>query len=125
MIGVLGKDPFGPILDRTVQGKTVKGRPIVVKRWKQASEIQSCQVLFICSSEKSRLKDLLSKLKGAQVLTVSEMKGFTESGGQVGFFTEKNRIRFEINQTATEEVRLKVSSQLLKLARIVNPKKKD
>ena len=33
VIGVLGKDPFGPILDNTVKGKKVAKRPIKTRRF--------------------------------------------------------------------------------------------
>jgi hypothetical protein len=47
------------------------------------------------------------------------MDRFGERGGVIRFRTEKNRIRLEINLGAAARARLKISSELLKLARIV------
>jgi hypothetical protein len=123
VIGILGKDPFENHLERVVKGKTIHGKQIVIKRWRTWSDVEGCQMLFVCPSEKSSIPELLEKLNGKPVLTVSDIKDFAEAGGHVGFFTEEDRVRFEINQGSAEEVDLKLSSQLLKVAKIVKTKK--
>ncbi len=55
----------------------------------------------------------------AAVLLVGENDGFAERGAHANFYFERNRLRFEINARATRESGLGVSSELLKLARIV------
>src|ERR1700719_3686453 len=32
VIGILGDDPFGPVLDKIVEGETIKNRKLVIKR---------------------------------------------------------------------------------------------
>ena len=78
-------------------------------------------ILFICDSEKDRLPQILKSLESAPVLTVGEMSDFAERGGVIRFKVEQDRIRLEINVAAAERSRLRISSQLLKLARIVEP----
>jgi hypothetical protein len=51
-------------------------------------------------------------------LTISEIEGFTQSGGIINFYIEESKIRFEINVGAAEKAGLKISSKLLKLAKI-------
>jgi hypothetical protein len=53
-----------------------------------------------------------------QVLTVSDMNGFCGGGGIIALFMEEKQIRFEINTDAAQRNGLRLSSQLLKLARI-------
>ena len=50
-IGILGKDPFGAILDRVVEGKFLNGRPFLIRRFTSGQNISDCQILFISSSE--------------------------------------------------------------------------
>jgi hypothetical protein len=119
VIGVLGEDPFGKELDRITEGRIVQGRSIIVRRFQDTSDLAACQILFICSSERPRLKDIFKALERANVLTVGEMDGFAQSGGGINFFLLENKIRFEINTAAAELSGLKVSSKLLSLARIV------
>jgi hypothetical protein len=54
------------------------------------------------------------------ILTVGEKKGFASRGGMINFIVVENKVRFEINPHAVETAALKISSQLLKLAIIVN-----
>jgi hypothetical protein len=51
-------------------------------------------------------------------LTVGESPHFTLNGGAVRFFLEHDRVRFEINIDAVERAHLKISAQLLSLAKI-------
>ncbi len=58
-------------------------------------------------------------LKNNGVLTVSDTQGFLEDGGIVNFVIEDNKVRFDINLTASEKAGLKIRSQLLRLAKKV------
>ena len=51
VIGVLGEDPFGAALDEIVKGEQIKGRPLVVRRFKRIEDVHHCHILFISSSE--------------------------------------------------------------------------
>ena len=113
---VLGDDPFGPLLNRTVEGKTVHDRTIRVARVSEINDASQCHVLFISGSERRELPRLLPALAGMSILTVGEMASFAQSGGMIGFTTEQDRVRFEINNEAAERAGLRISSQLLKLA---------
>jgi len=118
VIGILGKDPFGAELDQTVAGKAIEKRQLVVKRLTEADSWEGCHILFVASSERRRLPQILEKLGTASVLTVGEAEGFTEGGGMVQFVQHENNIRFEINLAAAEAARLKISSKLLQVATV-------
>ena len=61
----------------------------------------------------------IEELKGAPVLTVGDGESFAEVGGTIGLFVEDGRMRFAINPNAAHRAGLRLSSQLLKLAKIV------
>lgn len=116
IIGVLGENPFGNDLRRTVQGKLLGNHPIVVQEFHSLSDLTNqCQILFISSSEK-RLPDIFTSLNGTSTLTVGESDRFAEAGGMIRFVPEGGKIRFQINQTAVEKAGLKMSFKLLSLA---------
>ena len=117
-IGILGENPFGSALE-ALQGKQIKGRTLAVKQVASTKDLESCQIVFICASEKSRLTEILGQLKDARVLTVSECDGFATQGGIINFISERNKIRFEINPDAAKRLGLTISSELLKLAKLV------
>jgi hypothetical protein len=115
VIGIVGEDPFGALLDNAVRGKTAAGRPIEVRRLSDGDNLDACQILFVSASEKRRFADLLHRA-GNGVLTVGELPQFVQDGGIVRFFLDKNRVRFQINVKAAERSGLKIHSQLLSLA---------
>ena len=122
VIAVLGHDPFGAVLDETVAGKTVAGRPIQVKRASRVDEVSGAHIVFVSSSENKDLATILKALDRPGVLTVGDMDGFAEQGGAINFTVQSRRVRFEINPSRAEQAHLKMSSQLLKLATLVPAK---
>jgi len=117
-IGVLGGNPFGPAL-APLNGKVVKGRKVVVRELDSVRDAQKCQIIFVSSSEKQRLPEILDSLRSARVLTVGETQGFADDGGMINFIEENNKVRFEINAEAAHRTGLNISSELLKLAKLV------
>lgn len=119
-ICVLGPDPFGNILDDTLQGKVIGDRPVAVRRLKDKAEARQCQMVFVSSSESANLAEILGSLRGANVLLVGETNGFAALGGTIEFTLEDNHVRFTVNTDAADRSGLKFSSKLLTLAKIVH-----
>ena len=118
-IGIVGEDPFGQALDAEALSVTTNGHRIVVQRLHWDQNLRQCQVIFIGRTEKKHLGPILSSLKGASVLTVSEIENFLSSGGMIGLIFDADRIRFEINLDPAADSHLRISSKLLSLARTV------
>src|SRR3989442_5477178 len=108
-IGVLGDNPFGPALV-PLNGKIVKGRRLVIKEFDSVRDAQNCQIIFVSSSQKQLLQEILESLRSARVLTVGESQGFASGGGIIGFVEENNKVRFEINTDAARRAGLNISS---------------
>ena len=116
VIGILGEDPFNNDLDRVIKNKLVDDHPLMIKEYHSPAEATNCHILFICTSEKARLAQILKGLKGTTVLTVGEMDNFTASGGMINFVQKGTKLRFLINNGAATGAGLKISSKLLSLA---------
>ena len=113
---VFGQDPFGAILDSTLAGETLDGKPVVLRRISKPQDALECRILFISSTEEKHLKEILAALGGAGVLTVSDMPGFTRRGGMIQFVLDGEKVRFEVNLASAENSKLVLSSELLKVA---------
>jgi hypothetical protein len=118
IVCVFGDDPFGETID-FLREKTIHGRPVLLKREKDLEELQTCHVLFVSSSKRNQLDQILGRTEGWSVLTVSDMDNFAHKGGNVGFVNQNNKIRFEVDPESTKEAGLRLSSKLLSLALIV------
>jgi len=127
-IGILGDDPFGPILDKIVGDKKINGRAFAVKRLKWSKEfrdLKDCNILFVSASEKEHMDTVVDAMKWLPVLTIGDAPGFARRGGIINFTLEDNKIRFEVNVEAAKHADLTISSRLLTLARIVQPSAAD
>jgi hypothetical protein len=122
VIGIVGRDPFEGGLDRLIAGNTTGSRRFQVRHLNstESSALRECQMIFVSSSEQRRLGGILSALQGRPVLVVGESEGFASAGGMLGFALRENRVGIEVNSAAARQARLKISSQLLNIARIVN-----
>ena len=117
-IGILGPDPFGPVLDQ-VEGELVDQRRLVIIRFDSETDpelLKRCQLLFISQGYSGDVDAVLAGLRDNPVLTVSDTAGFADRGGMVGFVTADDRIRFEINRRALDRARLELHSQVLQMA---------
>jgi hypothetical protein len=121
IIGVIGEDPFGSYLDEIVRGEKVNNHPLVVQRFHRVNEIKTCHVLFVSRSEANQVEQILSSLRGREILTVGDFEGFAQRGGMIRFITENNKIRFRINVGVARAAKLTISSKLLRAAEVVNP----
>src|SRR5579871_5708171 len=119
IVGVVGDSPVGEELTRLSEGKEVLGRSLQIKRLQGAESFRDCNILFISPSERKRWPSILSALRGSSVLTVADMEDFVGSGGMVQLLVEDTRVRMVIDVSATNRAKLKVSSKMLLLARVV------
>src|SRR5689334_8333645 len=60
IIGVIGEDPFGSLLNEAVEGETYHGRPIRIEHYRNAREIKRCHILFVSHSEGDQVDQILS-----------------------------------------------------------------
>lgn len=117
VLGICGDDDFGEALS-AIEGKTAGGRKLAVRKLGKGGELHGCHILFISSSEKWRLQQILAELAGQPVLTVADMENFAEQGGIISLGNEGTKIKLTINLAAAQRAGLKISSQLLKIATI-------
>lgn len=118
---VLGQDPFGPLLEGAMRDKTANSRRLAIKRFHSIQELESCHILFVSASERNNLHQVWKAIAGANVLTVSDMERFAHLGGVINLVLERKKIGIEINESAAQKARLKISAKLMKVARLVPP----
>ncbi|MBW8016655.1 MAG: YfiR family protein [Planctomycetes bacterium] len=119
-IGIVGKDPFGKSFSE-IEGKVIKSlnKRLVVKRYgryKKGLGLEGCKLLFVCSSEKGSLLEIIKELKESRTLTIADVEGFLKYGGMINLVKVKKKIRWEINRTPLKKANIRLSSQLLRSA---------
>lgn len=103
------------LADAKIPGHSVRVRPVGA-----LEEIDDCHILFVADDDPESARGWVVAARGRGTLTVGESAGFARDGGMINFFTEEQKIRFEINPKAANREGLKISSRLLRLARLVS-----
>jgi hypothetical protein len=116
---VVGDPRFGDALARTVQGRLLSGRPIVVSRLQPDGLLKSCHLLYI-SGAAAEVARVVLAVKGSPVLTISDLDNFAQLGGIAHIFVEDGRMRFDLNLDLARRARLQLSSKLLSLAAAIH-----
>jgi hypothetical protein len=119
VVCVAGRDPFGAALNRTLLGKNVAGHPFATRQLANDEQADGCHVLFVARSEKHRAGALADDGRRRSILTIGDFDSFASEGGVIAFYLNDNRVRFAINVDSAAGSGLKISANLLALARIV------
>jgi hypothetical protein len=117
---ILGEDDLAGELAGVLSSKSVNGHPVFVRFARRPQDARGSQILYVASSALPQLEAALAAVDSSAILTVSDAPGFAAHGGMVGFSTEGDRVRFEVNLDRAERTGLKLSAKLLSLARLVS-----
>lgn len=121
VIGLVGEDPFGPMLEEALAKQVVNGRNFVVRRLEAQADPGGCHVLFISRSERGRLREIFKTVGDRPILTVGETERFGQAGGMLNFTLVQGQVKLEANPTAAGAAGLQISSKLLSAAKTVKP----
>jgi hypothetical protein len=116
VIGILGEDPFGAAIERTVKGKKIRGLPVTVKRFATIKDFSGANCLFISRSESGSIASIAAMVRSKPVLTVGDFPGFLSHGVVINFVVRNSKIHFEVNNETAKRANLLISSKLLNLA---------
>jgi hypothetical protein len=118
VVTILGTTPLSEAFD-AIRGKTVKSRQLEIRQANRVEDVGASHILFVCDSERQHAAHIVESVGNKSILTISDMKNFAKTGGMISFVTIDDKIRFDINLGSARRSGLKISSQLLKLARTV------
>ena len=118
-VAVLGDPSFAALVERVAAGRTVNGRAIAVQAIDSPEHAAAAHLVFIASSQARRLPAVLRAVADGTVLTVGDTDGFAQEGVAINLYTFDNRVRIEVNSTAAARAGVKLSANLMRLARIV------
>lgn len=119
VVCVVGHEGIAAAFVQTVRGQKIEGHALETRQPKDSTGWPSCQVLFLAATQAPLPEGGLRGVRTLPVLTVSDQRGFSREGGIVELYVDGGRVRFVINVDAAERSRLRLSSRLLNLARVV------
>jgi hypothetical protein len=117
---IFGEDPFGDLVERTMSQKRVGERRLAITRLRANDDPRGCHLLFFSESHLWQFAKVQAQIGQESVLTVGEGRDFTKRGGVVGMVMDEDRIQLEINVVAAGRARLRISSKLLSIVRVIS-----
>lgn len=119
VIGIVGSNPFGTMLEKLAQGEEASGRRLEIRQLRSLEEGLFCQIVFIA---KDKAPTFDAAVLGARpVLTVADSDGFAQARGMVTLLYVENKVRLLVHLEAARSAGLKISSKLLNVAAIHQP----
>lgn len=119
VIGVIGADELAAELGRVVAGRSVAGRPVQVRVFREGDTPAQVHLLFVGGMDAARVREVLRSVKGAPMLVVTEHEQGLSLGSIINFKIVDERVRFDVSLEAADRNSVKLSSRLLTVANTV------
>ena len=124
ILGVVGKDAYGDLLGKVLGKKKVGKHAVVIKRFEKIEDVKDVHAHLVGKLTAKERTKLYAQLGSSAVLVVGDEKGMaSEHACTASFFLDGGKVRFEVSTNAIKRTGLTLSSQLLKLADVVEKRK--
>lgn len=119
---LLGGGNFQPAFETLAQ-TPIDGRAVRFSKLAAVTDAGRCNFIFITQSESPQIGAILRHLATLPVVTVSEISGFAKAGGMVelSLGTAGSPVAILINRQSARQKNIEFNSQLLRLAKVVEP----
>lgn len=116
-------DPFGHAIDAV--GETAWGRENFSSNASgKPKNVRDSNAIFLSMGEGTDGTGIESH-SGTSILSVSEIVGFLQAVGMIGFVSAEGKVPFEITVVAARQPKLEISWEVLKLAEKVKDDRKE
>jgi hypothetical protein len=119
LLCVLGDESVRTELEQAVKGNKIGTHALNVIPVHIDGQLRACHLLYVTGLDRRQVQDLVGKIRDAPVFTVSDLDRFAELGGVLQLFVEGGKMRFAINPVSVLRARLRISSKVMALAKLV------
>lgn len=107
-----------------INGRQANSKAVLLRLIDSTGDTGGCHVLFFGKGTQRAVIDKMLARPTA-LLSVGDSEEFIDAGGVIALIERDNRLQFDINLAAARRANLKISAQLLKLARKVRDNDKN
>lgn len=121
VIGILGEDPFGPLLRKIAAERKIHSKSIQVKRFQTWPQEGGCHLLFVSkTATPATVNRVIEQTRGKSILLVGETEGFEQIGGTFNLYLDANgKVGLKLNLDAAERSQFRVDARLLQVCDVV------
>jgi hypothetical protein len=119
IVCVLGRDPFGQLLDRAADKH--HSFPVSVKRLGEGQSPKGCSILFVAQGALRRTAGVVKDASKLGILTVGERDDSGPDGSIIVLETNERdkRVTIAVNPAAAKDCGFLVDARLLAIARLI------
>ncbi len=114
IISIVGKSPLEQALRDYLGGKTLHGKPIVIKDYVLND---GASVVFLANSKQNDFSKIKKEINGKTILYVTENSIYEKAGAHICFYVNSDKINYTVNEGAAEKSGLKLNPQLINLSK--------
>lgn len=123
VLGILGDDPFGDVIDNMFRNRYVNGRAWEIRRGKTVKELKGSHIVFISKGfPNEQVKTFLEEIynrNNSFVLTIGDnIPNFCKNGGIINLTPNK---LYTLNIVSANKAQLTIDVKLLNLASDIIP----
>jgi len=120
VIGLLEAEALADELSMVVDGRSLQGRPVAVRKLHVGDPLGGVHVLFLGRGVDAQVVEAISALRGQPVLTVADTVAPAGVRSIIRFLVADGRLRFDVSLKAAEQASLGISARLLAVAHRVD-----
>ena len=114
---VAGDAAMNDALERLTRGRDIEGRSIEVTQVSPGDPFDRCHVLYLSGMSLQRAVQVAGTVADRPILTVSDIRGFSQSGGAMLLYFRQSRVAFHIDVDAVRRSGIQISSRALMLSK--------
>jgi len=112
-------DGYNDSLNQNYIQSPIKQKEVVIQNVQDIKELKETNILFIQKTSSKTLNEIMHYIKGRNILTISDIRGFTEKGGIVQIYSLNQKLKIRINVDIAKQEKLNIKASLLRLADVV------
>lgn len=118
-IGIVGAENIADEFERAARDHSIGPRPLQLHRLGPDADPAGIHLLFVDAGTLNARPPILERLQRQPVLLVTDSPAGLDKGGTINFAVENDRVRFDVSLAVASQHSLRISSQLLSVARQV------
>lgn len=117
------KNQLGDYFDSIHNGKKINGRKIRIAYINNIENLKFTNILYISKAASAELSSIFDYINNKNILTISDLRGFTQKGGIIQIYSMSQKLKLNINLNKAKKENIKIKASLLRMANIVEGNK--
>ena len=122
VIGVY-KNQLNDFFENIYNNTKIKSKKVKVKYIEKIEDLSKVKILYISQATTSELSSIFKYVKNKNIVTISDIRGFTQKGGTIQLYSKNQKLKIRINLDNAKKENIKIKSSLLRISDVIRESK--